>query len=1453
MSSQTNLRALGLNTQPNRIDLPDGSLIEAKNVVINRDNVIEQRRGLKIYGESFGSISDRAKQILAYKNRLLTHYANKLAFDSDGSGDFELFAGNYTEAQTGLRIKGIESNGNFYFTTSDGIKKISAKTASDFSTSAGYVTDAGGVKALDLIGNIIYSPNNQSGFLPQDSAVAYRVLWSIIDANENLVQGTPSQRFEIYNPLTELLVQDYLRVLSALDSLDQGASLITDGDYVNTLKLPVTASASDIRNSLITLTQKLDNDIFLANNSGVGVPLTIASASVPSNGTVEIVFSAGDATDYFVVGSKIGITDFTSTGVDINGPQVVSLVTSTTVEFNVVGTLVADSITVTNGKIHSNEYRSITIPAAPDSPSTNAQNVTVQEYLEAIITRLLEEPDAIIPTALATQYLDSLGITSSATVKLFITVPEEITSNYFLQIYRSSIAQATGTTVLADLVPNDEMQLVYEAYPTTQQLIDREIVVDDVTPDAFRGANLYTNEATGEGLAQANDLPPFALDINRFKGSIFYANTRTRHRKLLSLLGVTDIPNGSKLIIANNTTSNVYTFVLGVQEVTQIQFGAAEAAGNTLRQTAVTASYFLLNSANDLTKYYVWFSNGTTLVPTVSDIPDIAERTPIIVEFLNADTNAEVAAKTRDKIAVYVTDFITSVNASPNSNQLIVTNVVEGIVTDATSSGSGLTVTIITQGDGEDYANNKVLLSSLVSAAQAVDVTAKSLIRVINKNPNEIVNGYYLSTANTVPGRIFLEARDLELNAFYLLADNSDLGESFSPNLSPSYTNISNTAANPTVVTWTSHGLITGDKVIIVNSDSTPSIDGVSQVIVLSANTFSIPINVTVAGTQGSALKLTESEASDNEVKPNRVYYSKNQQPEAVPITNYISLGAEDKPILRIFPLRDSLFVFKEDGLYRISGESIPFVQGLFDSSCLLLAPDSVDVANNIVYCWTKQGVQVVSEAGVSTLSRPIEDDILKLQTTQYTNFKTATWGVGYESDNSYLVFTVQRTSDEVATICYRFNNITNTWTNFMISKTCGHVLSIDDRLYVGCSDVNNIEQERKEFNRYDHADREFNTNIQDGQYFGNNIKLTDVTNISAGDVITQDQKLTVYEYNMLLRKLDNDPGVADNDYYSLLSASAGTNLEDDLTALATKLDADTGVSFTGFSDIVASITGTITVISNSNPTIITTSAPHDLVNGRLINISGSNSQPSVDGQHQVIMLSPTTFSIPVNVLVAGSAGTFQTVDSDFLDIEACYNGIIDALNNDTNVVFSNYRKVDTTTIQEMVVVSVNKNIKQVTLNLALELVTGQLTIFKSIPSSVLYAPTTAGDAVNYKQIYEATVMFDSKDFTNARLKFASDLIPQFEYVPFFGDGNGIFGHGATGYTIPPTSPSGFGGGFFGGVSNAAPFRTYIPRNYQRCRYLVVGFEHTVAREKYAINGITLTGNNTGSSRAYRR
>jgi hypothetical protein len=79
-----------------------------------------------------------------------------------------------------------------------------------------------------------------------------------------------------------------------------------------------------------------------------------------------------------------------------------------------------------------------------------------------------------------------------------------------------------------------------------------------------------------------------------------------------------------------------------------------------------------------------------------------------------------------------------------------------------------------------------------------------------------------------------------------------------------------------------------------------------------------------------------------------------------------------------------------------------------------------------------------------------------------------------------------------------------------------------------------------------------------------------------------------------------------------------------------------------------------IPIASNSiaNPTVVTTAVAHGLTTGQVVLIAGvADSDPTINGERTVTVISPTTFSVPVNVTVAGTGGTLvkcSTVNGGF-------------------------------------------------------------------------------------------------------------------------------------------------------------------------------------------------------------
>lgn len=184
MASKQNvdLKAKGLHTFENPLSLPPGSLTTALNVVIDRPDTIETRRGFKQYGTP---LTD-AHTATAYQDRLIVHDDNLLKYDSDNAGTWVAYSGTFVAPGT-FRMRFAESNKNLYFTTALGIVKLDAYTATP--RQAGTPQALGGGAVMTGV----------AGFMTNNSNVAYRITWAYEDANKNLLEGAPSQRITATN------------------------------------------------------------------------------------------------------------------------------------------------------------------------------------------------------------------------------------------------------------------------------------------------------------------------------------------------------------------------------------------------------------------------------------------------------------------------------------------------------------------------------------------------------------------------------------------------------------------------------------------------------------------------------------------------------------------------------------------------------------------------------------------------------------------------------------------------------------------------------------------------------------------------------------------------------------------------------------------------------------------------------------------------------------------------------------------------------------------------------------------------------------------------------------------------------------------------------------------------------------------------------------------------------
>jgi len=1199
MSTRANLiKCRGMITSGSELSVAEGSLRQATNVNIDEDGVITPRRGFAEYGNpTEQTVSARVKQMFEYKERLFRHYQDQIQYE-DSTGQFQDIAGSFTELRDGYRIKYQESKGNMYFTTNEGIKRISLRNAPNGNVS---IEQAGVPKAAYMEG---VKEDTIGGFLAPQSKVGYRFIFGRKDANNNLLLGSASARHIVTNGNERQVDFQVTTLTVAKPKAD-----FVDGDFV------VLYTANAVKYTLF----------FQTTNTAVNPPLN--SNTFGSN---------------FV---KVDISSVSSQ---------------------------ADIAAVIANEVVNN------VPAYNVSDLTGAVLELTSTQEGTFTDPLIQSTNACITQSTAA---GSVTEGEQANAKLKLIIPSNITTDYFIQLYRTAPITASFGLTLDDIDPGDECNLVYETAVTSAHISAGQIEITDTTPESFRasGAPLYSNEITGEGILQSNDPPPIALDIALFRNSMFYANTKSSHRLQINLISVDDYEvDKTRFIVGNGSVVRYYT-------------------ASTIEST------------------------------------------------------------------------------SP---------------------------------EGGDF-----ILSQSPSVGIQIDATSRSLVKIINQDPDSPVNAYYLTGADDLPGQILLEARNLLDDPFYIsiesgydafvagnyveedrvsyegkdylcIADTSGelptdtdfweeviLAEEFSPEITKSRV-LNSLIGTPTpslttIVGLDNHGFQDGDLVYVsyIKADPTPDLNdpdsfyGTFVIKNTTTDTFEIDLprnesfDVSLEADLFYSSAFLASTVSDNLTVPNRIYFSKVSEPEAVPISNFIDVGAKDEEIKRILALRDNLFVLKDDGVFIVSGSSAPDFSVRLLDNVRILAPDSAVVLNNQIYALSEQGVTMITDSGAGIISRGIENLMDEVINSRY-DWVRNTFGIAYENDRAYILFAPSDSNDTSATQAFRYNIFERTWSRWEYPATCGLVAQKDNRLYLGNGERNYVVQERKDFSYNDHADRDFQILISAQGIIEDTVKISTTEGVEIGDVITQTQDVTIaYLNNRLLLRMDTfDTGLVPpigESFQSAFKANPGDNMRDRLQAL---------------NDYLLTIESNITVKTFTNENL--------------------KSQTEL---------------------------------------------MVDELNDATSITtLKDYKKPESITYETYILeIDAPNNI--VTVKAQRPFLQGDITIYKHINKVVEWNPQHFGDPSAVKQVRETTIMFDQNNFNEAFAKFGSDIEQALTTVQFRGKGKGYWSDLTWG---EPNH-------YWGGNGNDIPYRTIVPRGKQKCRYLTMVFEHNNAREYFRILGIS--------------
>jgi len=194
---------------------------------------------------------------------------------------------------------------------------------------------------------------------------------------------------------------------------------------------------------------------------------------------------------------------------------------------------------------------------------------------------------------------------------------------------------------------------------------------------------------------------------------------------------------------------------------------------------------------------------------------------------------------------------------------------------------------------------------------------------------------------------------------------------------------------------------------------------------------------VSLSATCATAFAPQLSLSGTNDAKPNRLWWSAPDEPEAVPLLNYQDIGSSSEPILALVPLRNALLVFKTDGIWRVTG-SAPSSWSIepLDLAIRLLRPEAVTNIGDGAYAWCDRGMFLVTDSGAQSLSSNAIDVELRTAANYIlTNATThGTFMVPWKARNLVLFGIPAAAAGTTTQRVYAFSTVTNAFSEWPVS-----------------------------------------------------------------------------------------------------------------------------------------------------------------------------------------------------------------------------------------------------------------------------------------------------------------------------------------------------------------------------------------------------------------------------------
>lgn len=231
----------------------------------------------------------------------------------------------------------------------------------------------------------------------------------------------------------------------------------------------------------------------------------------------------------------------------------------------------------------------------------------------------------------------------------------------------------------------------------------------------------------------------------------------------------------------------------------------------------------------------------------------------------------------------------------------------------------------------------------------------------------------------------------------------------------------------------------------------------VGRILLQKKNVSASSFTVTVSAHEWAYLpRMGSGQTSACDTWRNGLAISKPFQGDAVPPANYTRIGRNDTIIQRVVPLGDALFIFTDDGVWWMRGDSpSTFVIQPFDNTFRLLCRDCAVVMGESIFAWGAEGIAEINNGGTKYIDLPIRDYV-QYQVTSNSSIAAGAFGVAYRTQRRVeFFFSPSSVKPYEAIGAFVWNAATQQWTTYSftfdeMSQNCGAVRYSDETLFLG-------------------------------------------------------------------------------------------------------------------------------------------------------------------------------------------------------------------------------------------------------------------------------------------------------------------------------------------------------------------------------------------------------------------